>query len=202
MSKGCLLLPDVTLVAISCDRPQETDKALDICMDRAWFGDVKFFTSARIQNRFRVKIPRINNIREYDNFIIKDLAGYIDTEYTLTVHWDGYILNPDAWTNKFLKYDYIGAPWIHHEGLVGNGGFCLRSRKLLNFLADEYGNDQINRPDDVFICQDKRDDLLKAGFKFAPYDVASKFSIENGTWNGQFGFHDFNITNITQWRMQ
>ena len=24
---------------------------------------------------------------------------------------DGHIVNPHLWTNEFLKYDYIGAPW-------------------------------------------------------------------------------------------
>ncbi|MRS02167.1 hypothetical protein EG832_02890 [bacterium] len=202
MSEKLLILPDVTLVAISCDRPKETDKALDICMDYAMFGDIKFFTSARLNNRYRVSIPRINNIRDYDRFVIQKLGDYIHTDYALTIHWDGFILNPKAWSAEFLEYDYIGAPWKHHKGLVGNGGFCLRSKKLLRYLVENYSCEQINRPDDVFICQDIRQELIDAGFKFAPYSIAKRFSIENGTWNGQFGFHDFDITDITQWRKQ
>ena len=35
---------------------------------------------------------------------------------------------PEAWTDDFFNYDYIGATW--DDGVVGNGGFSWRSRKL------------------------------------------------------------------------
>jgi hypothetical protein len=56
----------------------------------------------------------------------------------LLVQWDGYVCNPDAWDPAFLDCDYIGAKWFWHNDAmrVGNGGFSLRSRRLLEALQD------------------------------------------------------------------
>lgn len=72
-----------------------------------------------------------------NNFLTCHLNDFVDTDFSLTVHHDGYALNKSAWTNRFLKFDYIGAPWParwfkNHPmkwSQVGNGAFCLRSKK-------------------------------------------------------------------------
>ena len=56
------------------------------------------------------KIPRLKNINDYSKFIVYDLAGYIKTNYALVVQYGGYVLRPEKWSDKFLSYDYIGAP--------------------------------------------------------------------------------------------
>ena len=55
----------------------------------------------------------------------------------LLIQWDGYVVNPEAWDPAFLGCDYLGAKWYwHDDGMrVGNGGFSLRSRRLLDALA-------------------------------------------------------------------
>ena len=69
------------------------------------------------------------------------------------------------WDPKFLNYDYIGALWPHYkENQVGNGGFSLRSKKLLESsrkLIEE--NPDYNLPliEDDYICREKRLDLEK-----------------------------------------
>ncbi|MFZ4461712.1 MAG: DUF5672 family protein [Patescibacteria group bacterium] len=79
----------------------------------------------------------INSIEEYSRFMVKDLSTYIDTEHVLIVRHDGFILNPVARTDDFLQYDYISAPcWYDDENNLGNGGFSLRSKKLLDTLAN------------------------------------------------------------------
>jgi hypothetical protein len=44
--------------------------------------------------------------------------------------------------DKWLKYDYVGAPWpqeIYPVGYrVGNGGFSLRKRKLMLYITEKY----------------------------------------------------------------
>jgi hypothetical protein len=54
------------------------------------------------------------------------------------IQWDGYVVNAEAWDPAFLDCDYIGAKWYWHDPgtRVGNGGFSLRSRKLLAALED------------------------------------------------------------------
>jgi hypothetical protein len=47
-------------------------------------------------------------------------------------------VNPAAWDPEFLDWDYIGAKWFWAEAgkRVGNGGFSLRSYKLLEQPMD------------------------------------------------------------------
>lgn len=158
---------------------------------------------------------------EYNKFLIEDINKYIDTDFIIHIQHDGFILNPDAWDDKFLEYDYIGALWpvdlnddpqVAENTRVGNGGFTLRSKKLLNILATKYKYDNSlstywNKPynEDALICRKWRPELEKQGIKFAPLDIAAKFSIEyeyQKEYEGQtfknpktlktFGFHNKN----------
>jgi Protein of unknown function (DUF5672)/SEC-C motif len=139
------------------------------------------------------------------------LYKYVDTEFCLIAQADGFIINPSSWDNKFLEYDYIGAPWPRMVGInnnthggfafdknrVGNGGFSLRSKKLLA-VCSRIKFDQLNlsiKSEDLIICHYLYDDLLKAAIKFAPIDLASKFSTEivfdeiSQNLTKSFGFH-------------
>lgn len=92
----------------------------------------------------------------YNNFMIKNLYDYIKTDFCVTIQHDGFILNPNLWSDEFLNYDYIGAPWSHDlirstdaifphalesgkYSLVGNGGFSFRSRRLLEECKNSPG---------------------------------------------------------------
>lgn len=98
-------------------------------------------------------------------------------------------MNGDAWKNEWLDYDYIGAVW--QDGVVGNGGFSLRSKRLLDALTDPSFSAPFF-PEDEKICRDWRTRLENNyHIKFAPAEVASDFSIEGGRYTNQFGFHSF-----------
>lgn len=138
---------------------------------------------------------------EYNNFIIHLGKFWSDNSYALICQNDGYPINADNWTNEFLEYDYIGAPWRaerpNHKR-VGNGGFSLRSPKLLKILCDLVPNPN-GFSEDLVIC-DILGDILQQQFniKFAPIKLAMKFSFEhyipecsNMKLSECFGFHDF-----------
>jgi tetratricopeptide (TPR) repeat protein len=115
----------------------------------------------------------------YSRFIMKDLLGHVETTHVLLIQWDGYVVNPSAWRDDFLDYDYIGARWGFHQDAhcVGNGGFSLRSRRLLEALQDP----AIDRfePEDEMICRHYRPMLeSRYGMRFAPPEVADRFSFE------------------------
>jgi hypothetical protein len=95
------------------------------------------------------------------------------------------------WTNDFLQYDYIGAAWPHHPDTpVGNGGFSLRSVKLLEAL--ESPRITKRHPEDVCICDDNKATLENQfGIRFAPTNVAEQFAVERTEWHPVFGFHGF-----------
>ena len=146
-----LLLPDVTLIAVSSVELDETLLALSISSNEIEFGEIQFLTSESIApTNPKIKavlIPKLDFLG-YSKFILQDLYRYVQTSHCLVIQADGFVLNPDRWQPKFLEYDYIGAPWpekltLHptqqildmKQNQVGNGGFSLRSKKLLEETA-------------------------------------------------------------------
>jgi len=90
--------------------------------------------------------------------------------------------------------------------LVGNGGFNLRSKKLIREIKemDLESNFKRYQPEDIVICVDKRKELEDKGITFAPPEIAEKFSFEainevNNKWTDQFGFHGLRWTDISKW---
>jgi hypothetical protein len=208
-------LDNVTLVAVSCTDLPETLVAINICEQSFRFGDKKIFSS--MNHPDVIPINRIESVYEYSKFCIKGMNQYIETDYIMLVQYDGFILNPSAWNPAFLDYDYIGAPFCYTDSfIVGNGGFCIRSKKLLEALQDD--EIFIYHPEDQQICRTYRPYLENEhGIKFAPAELARKFSIEGisihakeryhpnadynktNKWNGQFGFHGLGVTDISEW---
>lgn len=134
----------------------------------------------------------INSVQDYNKFILNDLSAKVKTSHCLIVQLDGFPINPSAWTDEFLEYDYIGAPWINFSEVpsgceVGNGGFSLRSKKLLDEVSKLHSDGTIL--EDHFICVKHRKYLKSVNIKYAPLELASKFSVENDRYRGQFGFH-------------
>jgi len=153
-----------------------------------------------------VKIPQLSYY-QYNIFCIKYLYEYIkniNCSHFLMIHDDGFIINPNLWDNNFLNYDYIGAPWLknkdeepfgwvtEYKNAVGNGGFCLRSKKFIEECSTVNYNSSAN--EDVFLCCLMYQYFKNKNIKFADIDTAYKFSIETRTFkyndfNESFGFH-------------
>lgn len=135
--------------------------------------------------------PRISSITDYSMAMLTCMLPHVETSHVLVIQWDGFILNPNMWDPDFLKYDYIGAVWPQHPDTpVGNGGFSLRSRRLLRALLD---NDmELTSPEDECVVIRNRE-LLESKYeiRFAQSDVANRFSIERTEWRPSFGFHGF-----------
>lgn len=126
----------------------------------------------------------------YNTFVIRVLPSHLQSDHFLIIHRDGYILRPEKWTDDFLRCDYVGAPWPHHGGMVGNGGFCLRSRRLAEWAAlTRYFNPYL--PEDGWLCHPPvRDIAEKAGFIWASNSLGHVFSTEgSGNIKESFGFH-------------
>lgn len=211
-------LPQVTLMGIDCVNIERIQKALDISCEGIEFADVKLLTSLPTEDNRKVEIPHIGSIEDFSLFCLRDLVKYVDTDFVLLVQYDGFILNPNSWTDEFLSYDYIGAPWLVADWsvknfnfpeellgskVVGNGGFSLRSKRLLEVSSRLVKENLIidTHPEDVSLCVWNRDLLEKEGLKIAPIEVAELFSIEGEEWkyDNQFGFHGFSWTNIDKW---
>lgn len=195
-------LPNVTLVCVdTTDKAHLAQRAIEKSLEQCDFGAVKFLTNDSKQPHAAI-IPKLSGLEGYSRFCIRELHKHVETSHALLVQYDGYVLNGEGWTDDFLKYDYIGAPWLPSK-IVGNGGFSLRSKKLLQACASMPTTDN-EHPEDNWIAGRHRQSLEHAGVKFAPYKVAERFAFEGRSWNNgiewagipthwqnQFGFHSW-----------
>ena len=194
-----LPLPGVTLVAVTSVAVPQTVRAMTLSLDQVAFGEAVLFSDRRPNDlpaaiRWQPIAP-IASRAAYSRFMLRDLAGHVATGHALCVQWDGYVLNARAWDPAFLDHDYIGAAWPHfNDGRdVGNGGFSLRSRRLL----DACGTLDIDETaEDVAICRVHRGRLERDfDIRFAPVALARRFAFERyDPTGGEFGFHGaFNL---------
>lgn len=190
-----LELPDVTLCCVDTRHPALALEALARCRAHARFGRAVLFTDTRLQPAAPAGIElvdvRIDSVEAYSQFMLRGLAGYVATTHVLVVQWDGFIIDATAWDPDFLRCDYIGAPWhdVPGDAGVGNGGFSLRSRRLLQALQDPVLTPR--HPEDLCICRDHRAALeQRHGIRFAPRALAERFAFERTVPSGpSFGFH-------------
>jgi len=135
----------------------------------------------------------LNSIEDYNKFIVHELSEHIESDFCMIVQADGHPVNLDAWDDKFLDYDYIGAPWYTQpwemSKTVGNGGFSIRSKKFLKYSSYFTEYDGRSEPEDVFLCRTVNEAMVELGIKYAPHDLAYLFSVEDMPYKGQFGFH-------------
>jgi hypothetical protein len=207
-------LSQVTLVAVDgTTHPDATEAALARAASALTFARVLFFAPTRpnaeptlYERGEWIEIPP-KSLKQYNQFCLAELYRYVSTTHCLTVQNDSYIANAAAWDDAWLQYDYIGAPWPPgHSGTeyrVGNSGFCLRSRALLEATSalpnDSYvwrGTVKPSCRDDVITCVMYRPELERLGLRFAPVEVAARFAFENPTpeapaLSGQFGVHEY-----------
>jgi hypothetical protein len=170
--------------------------------------------------KFSIQKPvasKLDSMDEYNRYIIYSLHKHVETEHVLLIQADGYVLSGKHWLDIFLDYDYIGAPWpktdsayidpfgMQHQ--VGNGGFSLRSKKLLEVPLSSKVEWNVNQNDfykhfgagsqseDGIIAVHNRHVYESAGCIFADFNVASKFSreltIPGFVFDKTFGFHKY-----------
>ena len=121
---------------------------------------------------------------EYNKMLMtKEFYDRIPTEIFLLVQTDSMICpGTQDLLQKFLHYDYVGAPW--RTGGVGNGGFSLRRKsKLLEILEKCPPNPEANE-----------DGFFSAGCAAVKTSIpspkeAEEFSIESIYAPRSFGIH-------------
>jgi hypothetical protein len=206
-----LKLPDVTLVALSSVKIPETIASLKRSYSQVEFPYVKLVTHSLPDNLpeeiIYEECPQLKNIDDYNYYAFIELGRHIQTKFALVVQHDSWILDVNCWTDEFLGYSFIGAPWpiaensyIANNGTrsrVGNDGFSIKSKRLLdipkenNFnLREEQGWKNV---DGQTCCYWKKE-LLELGINYAPVELAAKFSFEtlvseNIQIKKFFGFH-------------
>ena len=191
-----LKLPNVTLVAMATRNVEETLQALVYSYREIEFGSVKLlshFTPFGMDDKVDfVRIEKIKSIDEWSYKIVYELHQHIETDFALLVHADGFVVNPSAWRNEFLDYDYIGAPWplpkddfsyrdIHGNIVRVGNSVSLRSKRLLELptkLKFPWEPDHGFFNEDGFICVKNKHIFEANGMQIAPLEVAKYFSHE------------------------
>ena len=173
-------IPNTTLCCIDCINHDLAIQALQTSMAACSFERVLFLTNRSyvLSGIETVQIPALDSRDAYSAFVLHALAEHIETEFVLLIQWDGYVVNPAAWRDEFLQYDYIGAVWGQHKDAhrVGNGGFSLRSKKLLSACRQISLEGETLSEDDL-VCRKHRPLLeCEFGIRFAPEHVAERFS--------------------------
>lgn len=157
----------------------------------------------------------INNLStsEYSRLLLtKEFWNNFKGEKLLLYQEDTYLFHSNN-IERFLEYDYVGAPWHIHQddniNGVGNGGFSLRSKsKMIECISRvdpnkdlKLGNSTLNYmratnndfiPEDVFFSKSMLD--FNIG-KVATRNIAIQFSQETQSYSNPIGGHNYWLAN-------
>lgn len=193
-------LKQIDLIAIDCIKPEESVKALLYSSRAIEFGSIKLFSHYKPSNlpdHFEyIEVEKLTH-DTINWFGLNKLPTYIHNEYMLSIQSDGFVINPHLWTDEFLQYDYLGAPWPLglpwcEKNRVGNGGFVMKSKRFLDLETTLPHTTQHN---DTYVTNTYYDYFINNGCKYAPVYTAAKFSLEHSIpeydydLSKTFGFH-------------
>jgi hypothetical protein len=193
-------LKNIDLISINCVNPEQSVKALLYSSKDIEFGSIKLLAHYKPDNcPDHIEFHNIGNQTHdsINSFMVFELVKYVNNDYCITIHDDGFIINPHLWDDEWFEYDYIGAPWPLEatwcpNNRVGNGGFVLKSKKFLDLALNLPIN---NQHDDIYVTNTHYDYFISNGCKYAPVDVAMNFSLESKipeceyNLDNCFGFH-------------
>lgn len=214
-------LKEVTLVLVSGIEKRKSLYALWRSGIGINFNSTIFVTDMELETRIKgITIEStqgfvLDSIDAYSKYCVYHLGTKIKSKYALLVQADGYIIHRHKWNANFLQYDYIGSPWklsdsayidpFGNHQRVGNGGFSLRSKRLLDIPNSSPVQWEVNKgefykhmnvgsqAEDGIICVHNRHIYEAEGIQFAPLEIALKFGFENRVdeYQGKltFGYH-------------
>jgi len=190
-------LDNVALLAVATTEVEATVEAIKYSLKEISFEEVLLISninpdpSSKLYNF--IEIEPFRNVSDWGKFIVFDLFRYINTDFIILIHADGFIVNPGKWNKDFLKYDFIGAPWplpkdnFSYRDFYGNiirvgNSVSLRSKKFLELptkmgLSWDDAEDSMFH-EDGFLTVQNRHLLEREGVKFAPLSIAKYFSKE------------------------
>jgi hypothetical protein len=132
----------------------------------------------------RMIIPDIFSLAEYNTFMTsvrfwEDLSMY---EHVLICQHDSGLLRTGI--DKFLEFDYVGAPWPFCS-YGGNGGLSLRRVSTMIEILNHFEYSASQGNEDIFFSSVMHDH----GYKLASRSVCSEFSVESAFMLGTLGYH-------------
>jgi len=189
-----LYLPDVTLVMIDGTCPELAALSLRDSMAQVDCAAALACSpqDLGVPGTQWIHVPSWNDRLSASAFIWYELPHLVRTGWMLLTSWDAWVIDRTLWSEEFLRYDYVGAPWWYEDGLnVGHG--LLRSRRLLQFLTDNKETFPLAHPEDTLLSRGYRPALEQHGFRWAPEPLAARFMFEctrPSPHSRHFMFHD------------
>ncbi len=146
------------------------------------------------KTRIRLVNLGVDNLKweEYSELLVsKDFYDNIPTEVFLIFQTDTIICKDyKDKINKFIQYDYVGAPWATHAPLtqefihtVGNGGLSLRRKSKMLEIIDKLKYN--GEPEDQFFVRGCK--LYNCNQP--SFEEAKDFSVETEMNPEPFGIH-------------
>ena len=116
-SRKKLDLHRLTIVCVATRDVEKAAAALAYSMSDIKFANALLFSHYKPWNLHddinHIQIKSFRSVEEWGFFIIYHLHKFINTSHVLLIHPDGFVVNPNSWSDEFLNYDYIGT----HLGL-------------------------------------------------------------------------------------
>lgn len=226
-----LKLENITLVAVTSVNIDAHVKALEYSCKDIEFGAVKLLSDVCPDNLpSYIKHEKIDKLThpigenlgggkdQWNYFMVYKLGSFIETEYAIIIHHDGFVVNASSWNPEFLNYDYIGSPWflpsdtfsyrdVNGEIIRVGNSVGLRSKRLMDLpisLDMEWKPFHGYWNEDGFISVNNRHIFMQHGMRFPDLNVGKSFShgcmipeVLEDAMNGikPFMFHRYDGTN-------
>ena len=190
-------LENISLVAVATQEIEATVEALRYSARALEFDEI-LLVSHRDPlgaDKFyrHVPIAPFGTAGDWGRFVVFELHKHIHSNHIILVHDDGFIVNPEQWSEEFRNYDFIGAPFplprdsFSYRDSFGNiirvgNSVSLRSKRLLKLPAeiglrwDDADGGYFH--EDGFLCGQHRHTLQAHGIVYPPLDIACRFSRE------------------------
>ena len=182
-------LPNVSLLILNPAHGSELSASIIRFLQKhIEFGEVVHMTDRRPKTFLdarHVEIPRMK-WKEAQRWQALEIGRHFNKPFMLHIETDGFPFNFHLWDQAFLDWDYVGAPWpkgvlaCPEQNEVGNGGCSIQSRKFRDVLWNNRHLYRDGLPSDVFFAMpEMMEKHREAGVRFAPKEVAIRFSFEN-----------------------
>lgn len=182
VNQGKIHVP-LTLMIVETQLHDMARLALDDCLRVCTFDDVLVISDrddwVRPNERFQF-VENYPTQEQLNSHLWTHLPDWFNTSHVLTIQYDSWILDADAWQPAFMEHDYIGPWWKPFDGDkdVGCGGFCISSRAMLKHIAERPKQYPHRMDTDIYLCRLLRPWLERDGFKWAPKALAQQFGFE------------------------
>lgn len=194
LTRGDMLyLPDVTLITTANVCHDLAREAMADTASKIRFAEMISFSDRPLgydgERWVEARWPDSYRCMQY---LWTQASKAVATKFMLYLQWDSGIVDVTKWDSEWLTVDYVGAPWPHPNLQVGNGGFSIRSTRLMNFLATH--QDLFECPpiyEDSVLSKQYRSHLESYGFRWAPLESAERFAFElrKPPPGGTFAYH-------------